>query len=278
LLETLRTADGLDLQLYVWDSITGPLKATVAIVHGYGEHVARYAHVAQAMNARGIQVLGIDLRGHGKSSGRRGAVLKFRDYHQDIDALLEAARKRAKGSKLFILCHSMGGLATFDYLLHGGGKDVAGVVSSSPFFGVALAVPQIKLAVGRLLSRYLPSLAIASGIKGHHVTRDPVEAKKYETDPLNNSKANVRWYTEAMSTIDSVLSRVSEIQLPILLVYGGADQLASASVTDRFAAGLKAPDRSIEKVEGGAHELVNDVSETRTRIIGRMTDWVIEHA
>ena len=67
-------------------------------------------------------------------------------------------------------------------------------------------------------------------------------------------------------------------KLPILLVYGGADQLASAPVTDRFAAGLKSVDRSIEKVEGGAHELVNDLIDTRTRIIGRMVDWVTEHA
>ena len=47
-------------------------KAVVCLVHGLGEHTGRYAHVAAALNDAGYAVLGVDLRGHGKSGGPRG--------------------------------------------------------------------------------------------------------------------------------------------------------------------------------------------------------------
>jgi len=167
--EALRTSDGVALHLHDW-AVPGA-KATVAIIHGYGEHGARYAHVAQALNAAGVSALAVDLRGHGRSGGPRGHVLRFSEYHRDVDALLERARQRSSGHKLFVLAHSMGGLVAVDYLLAGGGKDVAGLVLSSPFFGVALAANPLKLALGRVMSRVWPGLSLPTGLGGEHVTR-----------------------------------------------------------------------------------------------------------
>ena len=47
-----------------------PARGTIVLVHGLGEHVGRYAHVAAFLNARGWRVVGYDHRGHGRSDGR----------------------------------------------------------------------------------------------------------------------------------------------------------------------------------------------------------------
>ena len=74
---SISTGDQVDLCLHDWS--TGDPKAAVALFHGYGEHAARYAHVAHAFNARGISVVAADLRGHGRSEGTRGHVERFSD-------------------------------------------------------------------------------------------------------------------------------------------------------------------------------------------------------
>ena len=44
----------------------------VVLVHGYGEHLGRYEHVATALNAAGWSAYGLDHLGHGRSEGRFG--------------------------------------------------------------------------------------------------------------------------------------------------------------------------------------------------------------
>ncbi len=45
--------------------------ARLAIVHGYGEHAARYGHFMRWLGGQGIASNAIDQRGHGRSPGRR---------------------------------------------------------------------------------------------------------------------------------------------------------------------------------------------------------------
>ena len=63
------------LAIYDW-----PLQAqqtsrgTALLVHGLGEHMGRYAHVAQHLNDWGFSVRGFDHFGHGLSTGVRGGL------------------------------------------------------------------------------------------------------------------------------------------------------------------------------------------------------------
>ena len=60
---SLTTRDGLRLHLQRWPA-PGVAHGTVQIVHGLGEHIARYEAVARALNAAGWHVSGHDHRGH----------------------------------------------------------------------------------------------------------------------------------------------------------------------------------------------------------------------
>ena len=60
----------------------------MALVHGFGEHCGRYGPMADYLNSQKIAVVTLDLRGHGKSEGRRGVVKSYDEFREDLAALL----------------------------------------------------------------------------------------------------------------------------------------------------------------------------------------------
>ncbi len=56
------------------------IKAVIAIVHGMGEHMGRYAHVADMFTAAGYAVFGFDQCGHGRTEGKRGIPILMKRF------------------------------------------------------------------------------------------------------------------------------------------------------------------------------------------------------
>src|SRR5690348_11332166 len=64
----------------------------VVLVHGYGEHIGRYEHVAGALNAAGSGVIGPDHVGHGTSPGERALLLDFETIVDDLRRVVTELR------------------------------------------------------------------------------------------------------------------------------------------------------------------------------------------
>src|SRR5205809_400919 len=86
---TIRTCDGLALTRRDWPSADA--RGTIVIVHGLGEHIGRYAHVAARLNASRWRVVGYDQRGHGASAGERGRIAAHDDLLVDLAAVIDDA-------------------------------------------------------------------------------------------------------------------------------------------------------------------------------------------
>jgi alpha-beta hydrolase superfamily lysophospholipase len=274
--QKITARDGMKLELHEW--LVDDPRMTVVLLHGYAEHCGRYAHVAKAWNARGIQVVGCDLRGHGKSEGERGYVERFEDYHRDVDALMDAAKTRAKGTPIALFAHSNGGLIALHWLLTGNGRDLAGVLISSPFLGLAVKASPLKLTAGKLMAKLLPKLGLPGGFTGKDVCTDETFQRQYDGDPMIFKKVNARWFAEAMSAIDLVHARCSQLEAPLLLLYAGDDRIVSAEATDRFCRGLTCQQLTTERLDKHAHELVNEGPPVREKLIARMADWLLSRA
>lgn len=269
-----QSRDGTQLHEQTWPAEGAPL-ASVVIVHGYGEHIARYDETGRALAAAGFSVRGLDLRGHGQSSGVRGYCDRFDQYLEDLDALI--TRARADNLPVYILAHSFGALvAPFYALAHAGA--VAGMVLTSPFWKLALAVPPAKLIAGRIASRLYGKLALPSGLRGADVTRDPEIAAAYDRDPLNNKNATARWFTEASAAQESLVARAAELTLPVLVVAGEADKIAASSqarvVFDRIAG----KDKTLRMLTGQYHEVLNEPKPDREKTVAEIVEWLRAHA
>lgn len=248
-------------------------RGAIAIVPGYADHSLRYAKTMEVWAEHGLTSVAVDLRGHGRAEGARGHTLRFDEYLDDVRELVTMLDAKAPLVPRVLFGHSFGGVVATKAVLAGIGSFRA-LSLSDPYFGLALDVPGWKVAAGNFASRVLPSLGLPSGLGGAQMTTSAAAAKEYDSDPLIFKNARSRWFTETRSAQDEVLARASEITLPLLVTFGGADPVAKLSTARAFFDKAGSTDKKWETLEGLKHEPLNE-PEHGAGIAARIADWLV---
>ena len=264
--------DGQQLYQEVWPA-AGEAHATVLMVHGYGEHCGRYQNPVEALRPRGFELFGFDYRGHGQAGGRRGHVDHFAEYLDDLDRALELARARGM-RPVFLLGHSLGGLISARYVIERG-KDLAGLVLSSPFLGLKAKLPAIKLAVGRKASKWMPRLTLKNDLDASALSRDPAVGEAYARDRFVHHVATARWFTETTAAQERCLHEAAAITLPVLVYAGDADAIADTAATRAVFDRIASKDKTLKVYPGGYHELMNDTC--KGEVLQALGEWLEAH-
>ncbi len=242
-------------------------------VHGFAEHSGRYVETLRWFAERGFDSWMLDLRGHGRSGGRRTFIRQFADYLDDMEAFYRyVAQQAPEPVPQFGLGHSMGGLVlsrTLQARLDRLGT-LRGAVILSPFLGVKVKLPSWKVAAAKVMSRIVPSFALPSDIDNSVLSKNPEVGLAYDADPLVVHHATARWYTETVGTHSVAIEGASGMNLPLLVMHGGDDGLADLEATERFAKRIASEDKEFKVWPGGRHELLNEVEklEVREHILG----------
>lgn len=265
--EQLRAFDGATIFTRSW-AAHEPVKGRIFLVHGIGEHSGRYENVRQHLAAAGYSVRALDLRGHGRSSGKRGH-LRFAHVFRDLDMLLAEERSRGSADRLFLYGHSLGGLIVLTYALDRS-PAVAGLIASGPAIHTALRERRIKAVAARLLGPLLPTLTIPSGLDDTKLTRDAAELASYRADPLVHRQASLGLGHDALAAIDRVLSS-TRLCAPLLLLHGGADRINYISGSEAIAANLG--DRCTLRVYADVLHKPHHDPESR-RILDDVVEWL----
>ncbi len=249
----------------------GETRAAVLLVHGLGEHSARYEHVATHLTSRGFAVFTIDHYGHGKSDGRMGYVERFSVYLDGVDELLKKVRAEQPSLPLFLVGHSMGGLIAATYLLENQDAFRACVLSG-PALKTDQAPPALLLALNRLLSALVPTLPMIR-LDASGVSRDPAVVEAYVNDPLNfHGKLSARLIAELSATMDKTLSRAAEIRIPVIFMHGEEDLLTSPSGSQEMFDNVGSADKTLKLYPGLYHEIFNEPEQDA--VMADMSTWL----
>jgi alpha-beta hydrolase superfamily lysophospholipase len=253
----------------------GSPKAVLAMVPGYADHGARYAHVMGALAEHGIGSVVIDLRGHGRAEGTRGFCHRFGEFLDDARELKKLAEARAKGAPMFLFGHSFGGLVATSSALEDP-TPWKGLVLSAPYFGLALQVPKAKILAGKIASRIVPKLGLPSGLTGRDMTHDEAKAKDYDSDPLVFKNATSRWFTETTAAQERALAQASRLTLPLYVVFGTGDKVASMTAAKKVFDAAGSADKTWDPREGLFHEVLNEPSWKD--IVEPIARWILAKA
>ena len=263
-------------ELYVrWRPAAEP-RALVAVIHGFGEHSGRYEHVFAALGARGYSCLAVDLRGFGRSEGRRAYIDHFDDYLDDTGEALALARDRGGDLPLFLLGHSMGGLICTRFAQERGREaDLAGLAISSPAFGFRVEIPAWKHVLGRVASRVAPRLSLPTDVNPQALSHDPAVHEAALADPLMTYTASARWFTESLAAQELALDPARAVPCPLLLLTAGDDAIVEPEAQRLFLERTTTDDAEGRVYGQLFHEIFNEVE--RDEVLGDLLDWLDRH-
>jgi alpha-beta hydrolase superfamily lysophospholipase len=271
--ETITASDGL--RLYVRRRQVEPARASVIIAHGFGEHSGRYGALTDHLISRSYSVTGYDHRGHGLSDGLPGHVESFKEYEEDLGKIIASVCSQSESPSIYLLGHSMGGLITLRYLARKS-IAVAGAIISAPLIRVAAPIPAYKLMIARVSARLAPRLRLNNELDPATLSRDPEVGRAYAADPLVNRKVSARWFAEATRAMEEVKEMASQINLPLLIMHGTKDRIASVDATRKLFERIGSSDKELEIYEGFYHELFNEPE--KLEVFERVTAWLDRRA
>ena len=238
--------------------------------HGFAEYAQRYVERYGALVPRllelGVSVHAFDLWGHGRSPGRRVST--------DVDRCVAdhlAARARLAGQPLpvFLFGHSLGGIVTATSVVRDA-SNVAGVVLSSPALLVS-ANPLTRL-FARLVSAAAPALPVKF-LPPAGLSRIPEQVQAFVADPLiHHGGMPARLAASILFTSRDNWAQYPAWRAPTLVLHGTADTFTEPEGSRRFVEAIASPDKELHVVEGGYHELLNDVGAEET--LGVVLYWL----
>lgn len=268
-METIKGASGGDLFVRHWP-VQEP-KAVVLLVHGLGEHSGRYAHVGAYLNARGYSLYGFDLRGHGKSSGRRADVRDFDEYLDDTATMFAYVSEKEPERPMFLLGHSMGGTIATLYALRRE-LSVLGMVLSAPAVKVGSDISPFMIKLAKFLGRLIPTVPLQK-LDNRSVSRDPKVFEDYDKDPLNYRGGIRAGLGSAMlKGLQEIEERSEELRLPLLILHGTEDKLTEVSGSKQLYEKAGTQDKELKLYEGLYHEVFNEPEQEE--VLGDFVRWL----
>jgi alpha-beta hydrolase superfamily lysophospholipase len=265
----MKTGDGLLLRGRGWEP-DAAIQAVVCVLHGLGEHAGRYADLAGYLGCHGIAVTALDLRGHGRSEGRRGHAPNYAALMADIDLLLEEAASRYPDAPVFLFGHSLGGnLAVYSAMKTS--AHLTGVIVSAPLLRLSFQPPKWKALLLDVLYALHLSVPMRSGLERDALTRDSDVLNQNRRDPLAHKWITPQLGVEMLRNGEWMVRNAAEFSRPILLMHGTADRVTSVEASREFAAAA-GPNCTLKTWDGFYHELHNEPEHTQ--VFDYMRAWI----
>jgi alpha-beta hydrolase superfamily lysophospholipase len=247
----LRLAVGRpQVSLLVWVLHPSPpatTPPTVVVLHGIRDRMNSMLGVGQWLSRQGYQVVLMDMRGHGRSSGRY-LTYGVREGEDLVQALRELRDRGIVRGRVAIFGPSYGGAVAIQAAA--GDAAVSTVITVCTFTRLRDVVPGYVNHYLPLVGRLIPSTTVDNA-----VTRAG-ELAGFDADDA-----------------DSVAA-MAGLRVPVLLVHGGNDRKIPLSHARRLLAA--APDGSeLLIIDGANHDniLADESGQLRTKVQG----WLHQH-
>lgn len=257
-------------------------KKVMCIIHGIGEHMGRYQRMADKLKEQGIAVVGMDLRGHGISTGGRGHTAPRNEVLADIDAMLDYAASFYPEVPIVLYGHSMGGNLCLDYRARGTKNETPEkYIVSAPWVKLVSDFPKPVVAFLKGLAKIMPEMSISQKINEAELG-NPEYVRPYVEDPLVHNKVSLQCAAQCFTFGNNIYDGLHEDShradgKPFLLMHGDADAICAVEGARKVAQRM-AGDANFTYIEwpGYYHEIHNGGPDaTGDEVIAKIAEFVL---
>ncbi|ETA08638.1 MULTISPECIES: alpha/beta hydrolase [Gordonia] len=251
----------------------GDPRGVVVIAHGLAEHGRRYGHVAQRLVDAGYLVAIPDHIGHGRSGGKRMRLRRFAEFTDDLDTVIAHVSDDALPT--FLIGHSMGGCIALDYALDHQEK-LDGLILSGAAVLPGDDLSPLAVKVAPVLGRIAPGLP-TTALSSSSISRDPAVVADYDADPLvSRGKIPAGLGGAMIATMQSFPERLPSLQLPVLVMHGGADALTDPKGSELVERLAGSEDKTLVIYDDLFHEIFNEPEQDV--VLGEVVSWLERHS
>ena len=251
-----------------WFEPEGEAMGGLVMVHGLGDYLERYAHVAELFCNRGFICVGVDLPGHGRSSGQRGHIPAFELITDllDRDALLLRG-KLPERAPLGMFAHSMGGFVALDYLPRRNGLFRFAWISS-PLIEPAANQPPFLVALSKYIGAWFPRIPFDTKVRSEQLRHPDPATGEFTRDPLMHHRVSAGLGAELVEKGTSLKKVTSgfDQDLRLLMTHGSEDHVCPPKASRALFDALPILRKAYLSVEGSLHEPLHD----------DRSEWVLE--
>jgi len=213
----------------------GEPRGTVTVVHDAGDHSRRYRTFARKLAHAGWAVALPDMRGHGGSEGERGHSAGIKEVVRDLTDVQDHLAYRLPDAPKVLVGQGLGALYALAFAIERPG--LAALVLAAPLHVPRFELPEPASGLKRLFKKVGPRTPGKIGYRPNQLTTDGEEARAWQDDPLTHDVITVRAATQAAELATTYLPRIREAGVPVLVLHGADDPLASAEASRALEGG-----------------------------------------
>jgi alpha-beta hydrolase superfamily lysophospholipase len=278
-----KSDDGLSIACVKWQGHHQP-RGVIQIAHGLGEHIGRYAELAETLTQAEFVVYGNDHRGHGLTAEPTGSFGDFGpggfdQLVEDMISLRVIATKEHSGKPYILVGHSLGSFAAQQFVLdHGYSIDGLALSGSGALDGLARIVQ--SMAPGEDPMKLMNAAFEPARTSMDWLSRDNAAVDAFINDPLcfpSLKPESMQSFLDAFPRLaDPREIRKIRDDLPVYILSGGDDPVGQRLegvrvLIDRYrSAGLTSIAQDF--YSSGRHEMLHEIN--RRDVITNLLVWM----
>jgi alpha-beta hydrolase superfamily lysophospholipase len=277
------SGDGLAIAFLKWGN-SRDVRGVVQIARGLGEHIGRYAELAETLTEAEFVVYGNDHRGHGLTAKPSGSFGEFGpggfdQLVEDMVSLRVIAKNEHPGKPYILLGHSIGSFAAQQFVLdHSHSIDGLALSGSGTLDGLARIAQSI--ARGEDPMKLMNATFEPARTPMDWLSRDNAEVDAFIKDPLcfpSLKPASMQSFLDAFPRLaDPREIRKVRDDLPVYIFSGSADPAGQRLEGVRLlidcyrSAGLTSIAHDF--YTGGRHEVLHEIN--RREVLTNLLVWM----
>jgi lysophospholipase len=273
-LTSFRCSDGAHRKIHIW----GPAKpkGVFLAVHGGLAHAGDWVTPALHFKKKGWATASFDMHGH--TGQARVDIPSFNIFLDDMQLFLQWVKARYPKKPIVFLTHSMGALIIAHFALQRlphGDPQIKGYIMSSPYFGNAVKVPKILVALSKPMAALLPKMKVpAPSLTGSLTHDDEITRRHYadEKDLIRATESSLRFGNALLSAHAELAEIIHKWNQPVFMIVAGDDHLADIKVAEASAAKIDPKLLRYDFYPENYHENFNELN--RGKIFKDIESWL----
>ncbi|KAA0547462.1 lysophospholipase [Bacillus sp. BGMRC 2118] len=244
-------------------------KAAIIVIHGHGDHSGGLDNLYSSLIEYDYIVYAFDLRGHGRSTGKRGFIKDWIEYRDDLNQFHKFVVTDNPDLPIFIVGHSLGGVIALDYILYHQ-ENINGIITIAP--AISYRMTKLEKLMIRLLAKLNPALALQLKGNSSLLTNDQSVLDRISSDELRHNVVTPGLGNGLLEAVSGLMKRANSINLPLLLQYGLEDKITPPQELRLFFNLVASTEKKIHEYEKMKHRPFDDID--RELFLSDMINWL----